>query len=730
MSLQVTNPNDIKIYRVGGSGRNITLPEWLAKKHKKSLKHDPEWRNRIELLQDFEFPEASYKIKITRDGKYALATGVYKPQMRVYDFHEMSMKFERHNNCENVDFEILSDDWTKSVHLQSDRTVEFHSQYGLHYSTRIPKFGRGLAYHYPTCDLMLVGASNEVWRLNLDLGRYKKSLMTDCNAINAVAINPAHQLFAFGGEDGFVEYWDPRIRDRIARLDIRNTLIPRYINQPDTSLEITKLSYRNDGLHMGIGTNQGQVLLFDLRHPAPVVVKDHQYGFPIKTIEWHDLSGNVISADTKIVKIWDKETGKHVTSVEPPNDINDVTVYPDSGLFFIANEGTQMQTYYVPELGPAPRWCSFLDNLTEELEENPTPTLYDNYKFLTRKELQSLGLDHLIGTNVLKAYMHGFFVDLRLYEKAKAIANPFAYEDYRRRLIREKLEKQRSSRISATKKLPKVNKNLAARLLSESTPTIAESEDSSSQNPLGDSRFTDLFNNPEFEVDENSLEYKLLHPVQSKKIKEINENMEKLDSDSEGGEGGSENDMDDEELSSSSDEEDRGTSNRGDDGNASHLSLLWCIEYRILTRFVTLLELPFSVDQKYQPISSRKAKVNTNPKSKKRGPSLYSLDSNSLSNQRTSSSNAKLASFSERIRSNQYDGDGLLELRGKRSGNMEMRFEVRRGKKKGGSYGEINGNTDEGQYQRRERRGVKELGLRSGTGPDRGRGRGRGRIGK
>jgi len=25
-------------------------------------------------------------------------------------------------------------------------------------------------------------------------------------------------------------------------------------------------------------------------------------------------------------------------------------------------------------LGPAPKWCSFLDSLTEELEENPTPT--------------------------------------------------------------------------------------------------------------------------------------------------------------------------------------------------------------------------------------------------------------------------------------------------------------------------------------------------------------------
>lgn len=42
-------------------------------------------------------------------------------------------------------------------------------------------------------------------------------------------------------------------------------------------------------------------------------------------------------------------------------------------------------------LGPAPRWCSFLDNLTEELEENPESTIYDDYKFVTRQDLENLG---------------------------------------------------------------------------------------------------------------------------------------------------------------------------------------------------------------------------------------------------------------------------------------------------------------------------------------------------
>ena len=37
-------------------------------------------------------------------------------------------------------------------------TVSLSLQHGFHYRTRMPKFGRDLAYHAPSCDLFLVGA--------------------------------------------------------------------------------------------------------------------------------------------------------------------------------------------------------------------------------------------------------------------------------------------------------------------------------------------------------------------------------------------------------------------------------------------------------------------------------------------------------------------------------------------------------------------------------------------
>ena len=43
--------------------------------------------------------------------------------------------------------------------------------------------------------------------------------------------------------------------------------------------------------------------------------------------------------------------------------------------------------------------------------------------------------------------MHGYFMDIRLYHKAKSIADPFAYEQYRKNKIKEKIEAARANRV-------------------------------------------------------------------------------------------------------------------------------------------------------------------------------------------------------------------------------------------------------------------------------------------
>lgn len=62
------------------------------------------------------------------------------------------MKFERHLDCEAVDFLPLADGYEKLAFLLADRTLAFHAGYGRHHSVRIPRFGRSLAYQKETCE--------------------------------------------------------------------------------------------------------------------------------------------------------------------------------------------------------------------------------------------------------------------------------------------------------------------------------------------------------------------------------------------------------------------------------------------------------------------------------------------------------------------------------------------------------------------------------------------------
>ncbi|OBZ78284.1 Ribosome biogenesis protein enp2, partial [Grifola frondosa] len=562
------DPSAVKVYTVNGaaSGSSSSLPDWLTRKRaiagkgkRAAIREQVE--GSLELIQHFEFPEASNRVKTTRDGHHTIATGVYKPQMRVWDLDQLSLKFERHSDAENVDFIMLSDDWTKSIHLQNDRSIELHSQGGLHYSTRIPRFGRALAYHFPpVMPSSLPLAPKYTVSTSIKAAFLTLSYFREIVGVNTIDINPAHQLFAFGIEgNGTVEFWDPRSRARVGilRLPVDRLMpvapppLPGIEEDAQAgSLSVTAIASRQDGLSYAIGTSTGHTLLYDIRSARHVALKDQGYGLPVKNVSWIEggsrMAGDglILSADKKVIKIWDRSSPEtNFTSITPASDINDVHHIPGSGLLLLANEGIRMTTYFIPQLGPAPRWCSFLENLTEEMEDQTTRTAYQDYKFVERSELTRLGLDHLIGTPALKPYMHGYFLSLQLYDTARVIANPYAYAEHRE----EKMEKMAESRIRARKVAGvKVNKALAEKIRKEderarkreerraakkaeavehNAETMAVDEEAATHEPadgseppkekpslLSDPRFKALFENPEFQVDEESREFALLNP--------------------------------------------------------------------------------------------------------------------------------------------------------------------------------------------------------------------------
>jgi ribosome biogenesis protein ENP2 len=156
----------------------------------------------------------------------------------------------------------------------------------------------------------------------------------------------------------------------------------------------------------------------------------------------------------------------------------------------------------------APKWCSFLDNITEELEESTQKTVYEDYQFVTTEDLEQLGAGELVGTKFLQPYMHGYFMDHRLHGKLKAAANPFAFEEYRKQRVRNKLDAKRKMRATVKKGgKVEVNQSLHRQLQvtvddagEEGVSKKRREQGSKAKSLLTDERFQSLFADPDFAI--------------------------------------------------------------------------------------------------------------------------------------------------------------------------------------------------------------------------------------
>lgn len=115
-----------------------SFPAWLSQEQRRKLANDDEYNNRVMLLQDYTMPEASQGLRLTRDGRHLLVTGVYPPQVKCYQLDELSAKWERHLDHETLAFEVLTDDYSKVAYLGVDRWLSFHAKYGNYHKARIP----------------------------------------------------------------------------------------------------------------------------------------------------------------------------------------------------------------------------------------------------------------------------------------------------------------------------------------------------------------------------------------------------------------------------------------------------------------------------------------------------------------------------------------------------------------------------------------------------------------
>lgn len=148
--------------------------------------------------------------------------------------------------------------------------------------------------------------------------------------VNVIDINPAHQLLGFGIDgNGTVQFWDSRSRTTVGTLRLpKQRLLSSTGVDSDGVLSVTAIASRPDGLSYAVGTNTGHTLLYDIRAARPYALKDQGYGLPIKKVIWIEGGsrmagdGMVLSADKKVVKVWDRNQVRRynlVFTINPDN---------------------------------------------------------------------------------------------------------------------------------------------------------------------------------------------------------------------------------------------------------------------------------------------------------------------------------------------------------------------------------------------------------------------------
>lgn len=200
MSLNQTEFNGVKAYNFSF---DKSLPPSLVQDTKQKISKGSSdaitEKDQISLIHNFSFPISSQYLKITPDRSHLFVSGVYKPSFKIFDLDQMSLKHSRGIDSEIIKFLPLSSGYKKVAMICEDRNVEFHAQYGFHFKIRTPKVGRDLCYVKNTADLIIAATGQELFRLNLEEGRFKSSLNLEGLGSNA---NIQDDL----SEDGYYSY--------------------------------------------------------------------------------------------------------------------------------------------------------------------------------------------------------------------------------------------------------------------------------------------------------------------------------------------------------------------------------------------------------------------------------------------------------------------------------------------------------------------------------------------
>lgn len=472
--MRTIESNGIKIYELS---KGSVIPEYLTTRRQQQLKQKHKiMTTQLDVIHDLTMPDVSTNISVSPDEKFMFILGAYSPRVRCYELEQLSMKFERY--CDELPSKIayLDTDYSKFVVLEGERTLSFHSGGGIHKKVRCDNVVKELIYSTFKNQLFIPDSKGIITLMNIETSNISSKILDKSTpmSFNCAAYNGMTDLFLAGTSNGFIHGYDCRTAAKIATINVTRAPAQEYLKKSYIP-EISKLAFK-DPLKIGVGTDKGMFHLYDIRNnKRPFSSRDLDYAFPVRSIAFHEEK--VIAAVKSVFKIWEPiegDEGQIVATYDTNTPINDFFQFPGSGLFFAATNEPQIQTYFIPRIGDAPRWCQQLSNLIVDVEAE-SQSNYDTHTFVTREEIDELSLDHLIGTPSLRAYMHGFHVSNETYKRAMNAAS--------------------------AAKLAKAAKDAPVKAAYEEEEAEAASEGVAVQSLAGDERFAKMFTASELKVD-------------------------------------------------------------------------------------------------------------------------------------------------------------------------------------------------------------------------------------
>ena len=475
----------------------------------------PPKKDSFELLQDFCMPTRIKKIWESRDRNFIFLLGEYPSQIKCLDVHQMSMKYSRFFRDEAIDGISLSDDYRKFAVLMRHRNlIEFHDQNGVHTTIRTKAQPNALFLN-PLNDQILLPSfdTNAIERLCLKEGTKlppyditSKAGSAKSVGAQAICTLTEHNLDLVGCEDGVIRcFLGSESEGTQAVAPLSCATLPDGLRAPITAITADP----HNGFQFVVGTAAGNILLYDMRKSVPLLVKNHCNELPIKKIAFHlmdsfsrSLSGAgaghlICSMDSRSMHIWDDAQGETLTVVEPftapsgresksvfdytyrastPPSIHDFAFIAGdaqgtkhSGLIMLGMEQSAGYGLFVPHLGPAPRWCGYLDRLAAEKQDKPAADevspVQQEFVFISQDEFAELGLSpDKAGVDVIRPIMNGYLIDhthLRFLRNALEASKPYQKATKGSKLVKKLKKQDPITPVEPIRRKKKVKKDAA-----------------------------------------------------------------------------------------------------------------------------------------------------------------------------------------------------------------------------------------------------------------------------